>query len=176
MPGQMSSPVDSIGEVGRGFGMPPADTGNPVLDWISNTLLALVQAERRVDPFFRPLLDALLRERLSEWVTNLINKRRTDEGFRLAEERKQPDEEAHLQAIIDAFNAQMRRLWNPGYFERGGNTKTHGVVRAEVTIRNDVPARHAARHLRRAAHVQGLGALFRAGPGLVRRTSTTSAF
>ena len=43
---------------GPGFGMPPADTGNPVLDWISSTLLALVQAERRVDPFFRPWFDA----------------------------------------------------------------------------------------------------------------------
>ena len=111
-----------------------------MLDWISNTLLALVHAERRVDPFFRPCSTRCLRERLSEWVTNLINKRRTDEGLRLAEEREQPDEEAHLQAIIDAFSAQMRRLWNPGYFERGGNTKTHGVVRAEFTVRDDLPA------------------------------------
>jgi hypothetical protein len=124
---------------GPGFGYPLADTGNPVLDWISNTLLGVVQAERRVDPFFRPWFDALLRDRLSDWVTRLVNKGRSDEGFRLAEERMQPDEEAHLQAIIDAFSAQMRRLWNPGYFERGGNTKTHGVVRAEVTVRNDVP-------------------------------------
>lgn len=119
--------------------MPPADTGNPLLDWVSNTLLALVQAERRVDPFVRPWFDALFRERLSEWVADLKNKQRTDDGLRLAEEREQPDEEAHLQEIIDAFNAQMRRLWNPGYFERGGNTKTHGIVLADVTIRNDVP-------------------------------------
>ncbi|HEU4942239.1 MAG TPA: catalase family protein [Gaiellaceae bacterium] len=33
----------------------------------------------------------------------------------------------------------MRRLWNPGYVERGGNTKTHGIVRAELTIRDDLP-------------------------------------
>ena len=33
----------------------------------------------------------------------------------------------------------MRRLWAPGYFERGGNTKTHGVVRAEFTVRDDLP-------------------------------------
>jgi hypothetical protein len=124
--------------------MPPADTGNPVLNWISDTLLALVQAERRIDPFFRPWFDALFRDRLSELVTDLINKRRTDEGYALAEERMQPDEEAHLQDIIDTFNAQMRRLWNPGYFERGGNTKTHGVVRAELSVRADVPP-----HLRR---------------------------
>lgn len=119
--------------------MPLADTGNPVLDWISNTLLSLVQAERRVDPFFRPWFDAVLRERLSQLVTDLINARRTDDGLRLAEEREQPDEAAHLQDIIDSFNAQMRRLWNPGYFERGGNTKTHGVVRAEFQVREDVP-------------------------------------
>jgi hypothetical protein len=124
--------------------MPPADTGNPILNWISDTLTSVVHIERRVDPFFRPFLDAVFKERLSELTTSLINKRRRDEGYRLAEERLQPDEEAHLQAIIDAFNAQMRRLWNPGYFERGGNTKTHGLVRAEVTIRDDLPA-----HLRR---------------------------
>ena len=120
--------------------MPLADTGNPVLDAISNALLGLVQAERRVDPFFRPWFDALFRERLSQWVTDLINAKRTDDGLRLAEERELPNEEKYLQDIIDSFNAQMRRLWNPGYFERGGNTKTHGVVRAEFRVRDDVPA------------------------------------
>jgi hypothetical protein len=125
---------------GIGYGLPPADTGNPILNWISDSLWRLVHAERRVDPFFRPWFDALFRERLSELVTDLINKRRTDEGYKLAEERIQPDEEQHLQQIIDAFNAQMRRLWNPGYFERGGNTKTHGVVRAELEVHDDVPA------------------------------------
>jgi len=129
--------------------MPLADTGNPLLDWISNTLLGLVQAERRADPFFRPWFDALLRDRLSQWVTDLKNKQRTDEGLRLAEERIQPWEDAALQDIIDAFNAQMRRLWNPGYFERGGNTKTHGVVRAEFVVRDDVPP-----HLRHGLFAQ----------------------
>ena len=56
---------------------------------------------------------------------DLINAQRTNEGYALAEERIQPGEEADLQDIINSFNAQMRRLWNPGYFERGGNTKTH---------------------------------------------------
>jgi hypothetical protein len=160
---------------GPGFGMPLADTGNPLLDWLSNTLLGLVQAERRIDPFFRPWFDALFRERLSEWVTDLINKQRTDEGLRLAEERIQPWEEAALQDIIDSFNAQMRRLWNPRNFERGGNTKTHGVVRAEFTVRDDVPA-----HLRHGIFseprtfpawcaIRGRG---RCGP----RISTISAF
>src|SRR5207248_4132828 len=124
---------------GSGYGVPPADTGNPILNWISDSLLAAVHAERRFDPFFRPWFDAVFRERLSKLLTDLMNKRRKDEGYRLAEERAQPNEEADLQDIIDSFNSQMRRLWNPGYFQRGGNTKTHAVVRAEFTVRHDVP-------------------------------------
>jgi hypothetical protein len=131
-------------ERGSGFGLPPPDTGSFVLNGISRLLLKLIQVERRFDPFFRPLLDRLFRERLSRFVTRVINRKRKDEGLGLAEERAQPDEEAHLDAIITQFTAQMRRLWNPGYFERGGNTKTHGVVRGEFTVRDDLPE-----HMRR---------------------------
>src|SRR5207245_8260617 len=108
--------------------------------------------------------EALLQEPLAELTTNLINMRRKDEGYTLTEERIQPDEEAHLQDIINSFNAQMRRLWNPGYFQRGGNTKTHGVLRAEFSVRNDLP-----QHMRRGIFAQA-GARYRAyvrysGPG-----------
>jgi hypothetical protein len=148
---------------GPGFGLPPPDTGNVLLNGISRLLLKLIQLERRFDPFFRPLFDRLFRERLSRFVTALINRKRTDEGLGLAEERAQPDEDAHLDAIITQFTAQMRRLWNPGYFERGGNTKTHGVVRAEFTVRDDLPE-----HMRRGifAEPQTYRAWVRfAGPG-----------
>jgi hypothetical protein len=129
---------------GTGYGSPPADTGNQILNRISDALTSFIRVERRVDPFVRPWFDAMLRERLSELLADLINARRKDEGYKLAEERTQPNEEQDIQAIINAFNAQMRRLWNPGHFERGGNTKTHGVVRAEVTVRDDLPE-----HMRR---------------------------
>jgi hypothetical protein len=148
---------------GIGFGLPPPDTGNILLNGISRLLLKLIQLERRFDPFFRPLFDRLFRERLSRFVTALINRKRKDEGLGLAEERAQPDEDAHLDAIITQFTAQMRRLWNPGYFERGGNTKTHGVVRAEFTVRDDLPE-----HMRRGifAEPQSFRAWVRfAGPG-----------
>jgi len=148
---------------GIGFGLPPPDTGNILLNGISRLLLKLIQLERRFDPFFRPLFDRLFRERLSRFVTALINRKRKDEGLGLAEERAQPDEDARLDAIITQFTAQMRRLWNPGYFERGGNTKTHGVVRAEFTVRDDLPE-----HMRRGifAEPQSFRAWVRfAGPG-----------
>jgi hypothetical protein len=104
----------------------------------------MIHLERRFDPFFRPVFDALLRDRLSRLSTALINRKRRDEGLEIAEERPQPDEEAHLDDIIETFTAQMHRLWNPGHFERGGNTKTHGVVRAEFIVREDLPE-----HMRR---------------------------
>jgi hypothetical protein len=124
---------------GPGYGLPPADTGNRLLDWISAAAMFFTHVERRVDPLFRRRFDALFQERLSRLVTALINSRRKDDGLALAEERAQPDEEARLNDIIASFGLQMRRLWNPGYFERGGNTKTHGVLRAELIIRDDVP-------------------------------------
>ena len=33
----------------------------------------------------------------------------------------------------------MRRLWKPGGFERGGNTKTHGIVRGEFIVHDGLP-------------------------------------
>jgi hypothetical protein len=113
-----------------------------VLDLIANVLLVLIHAERRVDPFFRGPFDAVLRDRLSALTTSLINRKRRKErnrGLALAEERIQPREEEHVQDIIDTFTAQIRALWNPGYAERGGNTKTFGVVRGELRIHDGLP-------------------------------------
>ena len=56
------------------------------------------------------------------------------------------------------MGAQMRKLWKPGGFERGGNTKTHAVVRAEFIVREDLPE-----HMRR-----GIFATPRAYPAWVR--------
>ena len=42
---------------GSGYGIPPADTGNRVLDWINGILMVAVHLERRVDVFFRPAFD-----------------------------------------------------------------------------------------------------------------------
>jgi hypothetical protein len=122
-----------------GHGLPPPNTGSFVLDTIARLLLFAIHAERRIDPFFRPVFDAVFREPLARLTTALINLRRKDEGLGLAEERAQPGEEAHLDEIITTFTAQMKGLWRPGEFERGGNTKTHGIVRGELTVRDDLP-------------------------------------
>jgi hypothetical protein len=135
-------PSEEEARRGPGYGLPPADTGSRVLDGLSAVLVFLIHVERRIDPFFRRPFDALLRGPLSTLTTKLINWQRRSErhdGLALAEERIQPDEEKHLQEIIDTFEAQLRGLWKPGHVERGGNTKTHGIVRAEFIVRDDLP-------------------------------------
>jgi hypothetical protein len=121
--------------------VPPANTGNALLDFISDALLKAIQLERRIDPFIRPAFDAVLRDPIARFVTFLINLQRRNEGFSVAEERPIPDEEAWLQSIIDSFTAQMKLLWKPGGFERGGNTKTHAMVRAEFIVHDGLPER-----------------------------------
>ncbi len=119
---------------------PRANTGSALLNLVSDVTAALVRAESRIDPFIRPAFDAVLRDPVARLVTALINARRRNEGLALAEERAIPDEEAHLQSIIDSFTTQMKLLWKPGGFERGGNTKTHGMVRGEFVVHEGLPA------------------------------------
>jgi hypothetical protein len=124
--------------------VPRANTGSAVLNWLSDTLLALVQFERRFDPFVRPAFDAVLRDPLARLTTALINAQRPNEGLKIAEERLLPGEVEFVDSIIASFQQQMRALWKPGGFERGGNTKTQGIVRAEFIVHEGLP--EALRH------------------------------
>jgi len=119
--------------------IPPPNTGSVFLDFVARASTAFVHLERRFDPFFRPAFDAVLRDPLASLATVLINLRRPDDGLKIAEERPIPDEGAYVDSIIDSFQKQMRLLWKPGGFERGGNTKTHGIVRGEFIVRDDLP-------------------------------------
>jgi hypothetical protein len=74
-------------------------------------------------------------------IQAVMNFRRQDEGYKLAEERALPGEKESLDTIITMMGAYMRQNYRPGEYERGGNTKTHGVVRGEFIVRADVPKR-----------------------------------
>lgn len=119
---------------------PRADTGSAILNFISDLFNVLLRLERRFDPWLRPPFDAVLRDPLASLTTKLINLQRRDEGLKIAEEKPLPDEEEFLNSIISTFEQQMRKLWKPGGFERGGNTKTHGIVRGEFIIHENLPA------------------------------------
>jgi hypothetical protein len=110
------------------------------LNWLSDASTAFVHLERRFDPFYRPAFDALLRDPIARLTTALINSKRPNEGLKIAEERRIPDEDAWVDSIISSFEKQMRLLWKPGGFERGGNTKTHGIVRADFIVHDNLPA------------------------------------
>jgi len=129
--------------------VPPANTGSAFLNLLANASISFVHLERRFDPFFRPLFDALLRDPLTSLTTALINMQRPDEHLKIAEEKPLPDEEECLQSIISSFQTQMRDLWKPGGFERGGNTKTHGIVRGEFIVHDGLPE-----NLRRGIYAQ----------------------
>lgn len=121
--------------------IPPPDTGSALLNWLARTSIRLIQIERRFDPFVRPAFDAVLRDPLARLTTWLINRKRPNEGLAIAEEKPLPDEEQFVDSIIASFQQQMRLLWKPGGVERGGNTKTQGIVRAEFIVHDDLPAR-----------------------------------
>ena len=118
---------------------PRADTGSLVLNCISDTFGSLLRLQRRFDPWVRPAFDAVLRDPLARLTTALINMQRPNEGLKIAEEKPLPDEEEFLQSIIDTFGKQMRKLWKPGGVERGGNTKTQGIVRGEFIVHDNLP-------------------------------------
>ena len=119
---------------------PRAATDSALLNLVSDTFSALLRLERRFDPWVRPAFDAVLRDPLAWLTTALINMQRRNEGLKIAEERPLPDEEEFLQSIIDTFGQQMRKLWKPGGVERGGNTKTQGIVRGEFIVHDNLPS------------------------------------
>ena len=118
--------------------IPKANTGSAFLNFVTNALTALLNVEHRFDPFIRPAFDAVLRDPVASLTTAFINRKRPNEGLKIAEEKQLPDEEAFLDSIVASFTAQMRGLWKPGRFERGGNTKTHGIVRGEFIVHDNL--------------------------------------
>lgn len=117
-----------------------------------------LHVERRLEPFFRPALNRLTREPVARLVQRLKNRKRPNLGLAIAEEKVFDWEDDSLQAIIDEMREQMKLHFQPGAYERGGNTKTHGLVRATFTVRDDLPD-----HLR-----HGVFATARSYPAYIR--------
>ena len=107
-------------------------------EFVHDMLVTLMRAERRTEPFWRPRVDALFREPCAAALQKLINLRRPRLGLGLAQERALPGEAEALDSIIADLGEYMRRKYRPGEYERGGNTKTHGLVRADVIIHRDL--------------------------------------
>jgi hypothetical protein len=106
---------------------------------LSDLVLWLWRLERRVEFLYRPHFDKWLRPGLFSGAQWLQNRRRTDEGLALAEERLLEDEERLTQEIINEIKAFTRENWLPGGAQRFGNTKTFGVLRARLDVLDGLP-------------------------------------
>jgi hypothetical protein len=94
---------------------------------------------RRFDPFWRPAFNYTLRNPTARFLTALINLQRSRENVGLAQETLQPGEEQDVQTMIDEMRRHLVVDFPPGGFERAGNTKTHGLVRGELVIHDNLP-------------------------------------
>ena len=111
-----------------------------ILKPLHAVLVFFLHLERRFEPFFRPVLNRLLREPSAAAIQFFYNLNRKNDGLGLAEERIDPDEEASLQSMIDTMREHLREDFKPGEMERAGNTKTHGLMKATFTIHDNLPA------------------------------------
>jgi hypothetical protein len=125
---------------------------------VSDVAVALIRAERRLDPYFRNGFDRAFQRPLTSAVQGVMNLRRRDQHLGLAEERALPAEEQVTRAIVAQMTEFMRVHYQGRHWERAGNTKTYGVVRAELEVLPSLPT-----NLRR-----GLFAEARAYPAWVR--------
>ncbi|MFT3925506.1 MAG: hypothetical protein QM778_23405 [Myxococcales bacterium] len=109
-------------------------------------LVSLLQAERRVSPLVRPRWNSLFRAPSAAAIQFLISQRRTiRESLGLAQERAILGEEAFLDSILHDMGELLTRgpgpdSERPGDLEGSGHIKSHGAVRAELSVRHDVPA------------------------------------
>jgi len=125
--------------------------------WLHNLLQGSLYFERRIDPWIRPALDVMQRPGTAI-VQKLALALSKDDNLALAQEKIEPDEEALLEQIFERMRQHMAQDFAPEEMERGGNTKTHGVVRGELIVQPNLPA-----HLRK-----GIFATERSYPAWVR--------
>lgn len=107
--------------------------------WLHRGFEIGLHVERRFDPFFRPGFDALFRWPLTRLVNFTINLTRSRDVPPIAGERYSDDEDESLDTIIAEMARHLDRDFTPGHYERAGNTKTHGLVRATLTVHPDLP-------------------------------------
>lgn len=103
----------------------------------------LIGVLRKLDPYYRDSFDHLFRNGIERITQRLIRLRLKDEGLTIAEEKPQADEARITQVITDTMNRflELEYRQTGKIAERAGNTKTHGLVRAQFTVRADLPKR-----------------------------------
>ena len=102
-------------------------------------VLSLVTLEHRFDPYFRDAFNAVFQRPIVEVTQLLLRTLRKNHETRLCEEIPVPGEDTITVGIKDAMGQYMKREYAGRIAERGGNTKTYGVVRAEFRVLENIP-------------------------------------
>jgi hypothetical protein len=107
-----------------------------------DVLVAIANAERRLDPYFRDGFDRVAQRPLAAATQTAIGWTRSDpKGLGPAEERAIPGEDRITAEIVQAMSTFLQRQYPHGHALRAGNTKTYGVVRGEFRIRDELAPR-----------------------------------
>jgi hypothetical protein len=108
--------------------------------FINDRLDAFIKFTRRFHPGLRDAFDDLFREPLFATSQLLVNLGRRNEHLALTEERLLPDEEEMTRQITEQMCAFMSKHYSGGVALRAGNTKTHGLLKADFVVPSDLPA------------------------------------
>jgi hypothetical protein len=109
--------------------------------FINDTLDSFIKFTRRFHPELRDAFDSLFREPLFAAAQLLVNLGRGNEHLALTEEKLLPDEEEMTRQITEQMCAFMSKHYGGGgrVALRAGNTKTHGLVKADFVVPSDLP-------------------------------------
>jgi hypothetical protein len=128
------------GVAGRLMQRGPDFLNDLVLRPINDASTGMWHLERRFEFLYRERFDQIVRPPLFAALQTLLNLTRDDPGLALAEEQLLDEEERYTREIIDEIAKFMRENWLPGGVQRFGNTKTYGVVRAQLKVLPGLPA------------------------------------
>jgi hypothetical protein len=106
--------------------------------FVNDTLDAFVKYTRRFTRL-RNAFDALLREPLFAVAQFFINLGRKNEHLAIAEETWLPDEEEIAKQITEQMCGFISKHYRGSVALRAGNTKTHGLVKAWLTVEPGLP-------------------------------------
>ena len=94
---------------------------------------------RRRNPIYRNTFDRAFQRPIQAAAQFAINARRPRVPLAIAEERLLPNEAQITKQIADQMSQFLYRTYPNGNAERAGNTKTYGVLRAELEVPGDLP-------------------------------------
>ena len=106
---------------------------------VNNLILRLLTIEHRIDPFFRDEFNRLFPQPIAGVVQLLLRALHHNPETRLCQEILVDREAEVTQAIADQMALFTQRQYPDTVAERAGNTKTYGIVRAQLEVLNGLP-------------------------------------